>query len=98
MLHSEVNWDTVHKVLMYIGLLVVVVDAYLTRGREDRRDDEVRLLKLQVANLQKLDKYSSKTLVQVAPTIQVQDSDLMFDPPASESYRRFFTSTPPVSK
>lgn len=95
---SDVNWTTVGIVALFVAVLFLYVENWLARGREDRLDDEVRLLKLQVQNLQKLDTFSSKTVVMPAPTIQVQDSDLIFDPPPSDRYRHLFIGKPPISK
>jgi hypothetical protein len=95
---SDVDWNAVVLVALAVSILFLYVDAWRTRGREDARDDEVRLLKIQIANLQKSDTFAAKTQVMCSPTIQVQDSDLIFEPPASDLYRQRFLSKPPVSK
>jgi hypothetical protein len=95
---SDVKWDAVVMVALAVSILFLYVDNWKTRGREDSRDDEVRLLKLQIENLQKSDTFASKTQVMPSPTIQAQDSDLIFDPPASDRYRHLFIGKPPISK
>jgi hypothetical protein len=59
---SDVNWTKVVLVALTVSILVCYVEAWLSREREDKRDDEVRMLRLQVENLIRSNPNLSKTV------------------------------------
>jgi hypothetical protein len=86
---SDVNWTKVVLVALTVSILVCYVEAWLARAREDRRDDEVRMLRLQVENLIRCNPNLSKTVR--APMVKQTSEDW------GDDFRKT-TVLPPISK